>query len=85
MKFSIYQVVNPTFKDAIIQEREYVATIEASTPGEAFKKSQNLDETWNKMKPCRSTSIGDIIVDEKYNKLLVCGIGFKDVTNLLIV
>jgi hypothetical protein len=29
---------------------------------EVFEKSQNIEEPWNPFKPCRSTSVGDVLV-----------------------
>ena len=80
-RFSIYLATGPkAFTETVCQPREFVGTIEAETVGVAYHKTQNLTETWNKEKPCRSVSIGDVIVDENYNKIMVIGVGFKDIT-----
>lgn len=40
----------------------------------AWFKTQNLEEHWNKTKPCRSTSIGDIFkIDNKVYIVASCG------------
>lgn len=64
------------FQEVDRQARDYAGFVEASSLEEAFAKSQNLDEPWNPVFPCRSTSVGDVIQDD--NGLhMVCNIGFK--------
>jgi hypothetical protein len=78
----IYHVTDPEFVSLARQPRELVATIEASDLEDAYVKTQNLKEYWNKENPCRSTSIGDVIeIDDKY--YMVKSIGFEDITNTL--
>jgi len=81
MLFSVYLATEPNaFSETVCQPREFVGTVEAETVGVAYHKTQNLTETWNKEKPCRSVSVGDVLVDEKFNKLMVIGVGFRDIT-----
>lgn len=40
---------------------DMVGEVEATTLQEAFQLSNNIFDNWNKEKPCRSTSIGDVI------------------------
>lgn len=43
---------------------------------EVFYKSQNIDRSWRKRGPCRSTSVGDIVrVADEY--WIVASVGFK--------
>jgi hypothetical protein len=41
-----------------------------------YEKTQNINEAWNKKKPCRSTSVGDILKfgDDLY---IVASFGFE--------
>lgn len=81
MLFSVYLATGPNrFTETVCQPREFVGTIEAETVGVAYHKTQNLTETWNKENPGRSVSVGDVLVDPSYNKLMVIGVGFKDIT-----
>lgn len=73
--FFILHAVVPTFDEEPDQYRKCVGEVTATCLEEAYFKSQNLDRHWNKTKPCRSTSIGDVIqVDDK--NFLVAGSGF---------
>ena len=55
---------------------DYVGHVEADSLEHAYTLSQNLEETWNKNEPCRSTSIGDVI-RFKNDLFLVHDFGFK--------
>lgn len=82
MLYEIYHVVDnhihlvPRNDDRIIIAREKVGTIEADSVEDAFIKTQNFDTNWNTNKPCRSTSVGDIIKcnNDMYQ---VLGVGFE--------
>lgn len=74
-QYHIYQANNPTFDQTIKQFRQYAGVVEADTLNEAYALSQNVDEPWNKYKPCRSTSVGDVIqAPDGFH--LVCNVGF---------
>jgi hypothetical protein len=74
--FFILHVVIPTFNEEPNQNRKCVGEVKATCLEEAYFKSQNLDRHWNFKKPCRSTSIGDVIqVDDK--DFMVASSGFQ--------
>lgn len=76
--FHIFHAVCPEFTEALDQHRQYVGSVTAESVEQAFVRSQNLERHWNQQKPCRSTSIGDIIQEEGQDiDYLVAGIGFK--------
>lgn len=58
------------------QPRSYVGFVQAESVEDAFMKSQNLEGDWNTVNPCRSTSVGDIILDND-DFYMVLGSGFK--------
>lgn len=41
---------------------ELAGEVEAADLEDAFAKTQNIDAPWNKEKPCRSVSVGDVLV-----------------------
>jgi hypothetical protein len=76
--FHILQAVVPTFDEEPDQYRKHVGSVEATCLEEAYFKSQNMDRHWNPKKPCRSTSIGDVIQFDDRN-FMVAGTGFKPI------
>ena len=77
-QFDIYHSIDvgKIFTEEPTQRRLFVGTVMAISVGEAWLKSQNFSSHWNKKRPCRSTSVGDVIRDG--NELhLVKGIGFE--------
>lgn len=61
-QYHIFHCTQPTYEEISVQPREYVGFVEAKSLEDAFIKSQNLtDEPWNPLRPCRSTSVGDVI------------------------
>lgn len=54
---------------------EFVSLIEARDEEDAYFLTQNLDKSWSGGKH-RSTSVGDIIVDEEHNAYAVASVGF---------
>ena len=75
--YTIYHSIGvDRFNDTIYQPRIVAGTVQAESLSEAFRKSQNLEGDWNKENPCRSTSVGDmIVVNGEY--YVVIGMGFK--------
>lgn len=61
MQYHIHQANPPLFTEDVHQYRDYVGFVEANSLEEAFRLSQNGEKPWNEAKPCRSTSVGDII------------------------
>lgn len=77
--FRIYHATGDNmFLEVENQPRELVGQVEASDFDDAYAKSQNLFGSWNPEKPCRSTSVGDVIEhDEGF--FMVCGMGFRHI------
>lgn len=73
--FYIFHAVQPTFTEEPKQQRKYAGTVVAENLQEAYAKSQNNDRHWNTKKPCRSTSVGDVI-QEGDNNFLITGTDF---------
>lgn len=71
------------FSEVANQERVVVGVLQAEDLDDAYTKSQNLINDWNPINPCRSTSVGDVIQDDK-EFYLVCGMGFKQIHNINI-
>lgn len=70
---------------------EEVGTIDVGGPmtveeglSQAFVQSQNIDEAWNPQKPCRSSSVGDVLMveqpDGQFAAYEVMPLGFKKTT-----
>ena len=77
MKHNIYHSLDyDRYSEEETQNRQYVGSIDAESLEDAFKKTQNLNGIWNESKPCRSTSIGDVI-ENKEGFYLVLSMGFK--------
>lgn len=91
MKFDIYHSKQSNFFAESLPKESYqtVATIEASSLDEAYLKSQNIDSCWvndpdvdSTLENCRSTSVGDIIINNDENQAyMVMDIGFEKVEN----
>lgn len=77
-QYSIFHAKNPSPLGEVPKEIDYVGTVIAKSPEEAFKKSQNFEKPWNPNNPCRSTSVGDIIETPDGRILLVKGVGFDE-------
>ena len=74
-KFHIFHAELPSFTEEPEQKRKYAGCVVAESLEQAFVRSQNLDRHWNQKKPCRSTSVGDVIqVDD--TDYLVTGTSF---------
>lgn len=50
---------------------------------EAYSRSQNIDDHWNAIHPCRSTSIGDVLLVSHNNEVQAYEVvihGFRKIT-----
>jgi hypothetical protein len=75
--YLIYHCYEPNgFQEVDVQPRKYVGCVEAISLDEAYYLSQNFDEPWNPITPCRSTSVGDIIQSDD-DFFMVCNSGFQ--------
>jgi len=89
MKFDIYQAKRGNFFADILPAESYtkVATVEAFDMDDAYYQSQNIESSWlqnpnvsSKLTQCRSTSVGDIIFNQKEKQgYMVMNIGFEKV------
>lgn len=76
--YNIYHAEHPTFDESFEGNRIYVGSVEANSLEQAYAKSQNIEWPWNIDKPCRSTSIGDVIqCEDQFH--MVAGVGFIQV------
>lgn len=64
------------FNEVEKQPRVYAGFVNANSIEEAFVNSQNIVNDWNPINPCRSTSVGDVIVSDE-GFYMVLSIGFK--------
>lgn len=83
----------PTFFEASTREvpaADYieVGQLDIDTRGDAaleaaYARTQNIDEAWRPQAPCRSTSVGDILVEcvgSTHRAFEVAMCGFKPIT-----
>lgn len=75
-EYHILHAELPSFTEEPQQKRKCVGSVFAESIEDAFLKSQNHTRHWNIQKPCRSTSIGDVIQDDGVD-YIVAGVGFK--------
>lgn len=75
MKYKLYHEKDPDFgvsthKAKFPEDFEHVADVEAETLHDVFSLTNHIDDVWYKnegvtvIKESRSTSVGDIVVDE---------------------
>jgi len=71
---------------------EFVGYIDAANLEEVYMKTQNIDEAWtskieasqlslSKRAGCRSTSMGDVILDDDSSEYAVASFGFDNITS----
>ena len=77
--FHIFLAIKPLFEEVENQQRVFAGVVEADDLEQAFAKSQNSVRYWNRSKPCRSVSVGDVI-EENGNMHMVCNFGFKKIS-----
>lgn len=88
MKYKIYHAVNPTFgmtKQNFPADYKQVAIVETTSLDEAFRITNHIDEDWRKNPEVletigdkfRSTSVGDVVVDENDNGFECVSIGWE--------
>jgi hypothetical protein len=82
----IFHANDSNFKEEVQEDYTYVAWVETKDLNEAYQLTQNLDSYWTQnqgvithRKGLRSTSIGDVIEDDKGKMHLVACIGFKKI------
>lgn len=78
MQYEIYHAIqkDEMFTETENQFRVQVGTVQADSLEQAYTLSQNFDQPWNSFQPCRSTSVGDVIKDDK-GFHMVCNTGFR--------
>jgi hypothetical protein len=76
-QYNIYHSIGINkFEEVEDQERIHIGFVYTDSLENAFRLSQNLDNVWNTMDPCRSTSVGDVI-ECKEGFYMVGGSGFR--------
>lgn len=89
MKYTVYHATNPTFGVPNLPETpffEKVAEVNAVNIEDAYRLTNNIDRDWTKnhgvkavRKGLRSTSVGDIIIDQESGKAWRCeNAGWKE-------
>jgi hypothetical protein len=87
-KVIVLHRIDPTFmsSDGLVDfdDFENVGAIEVDNEsvnqalGQAFHKSQNIEDAWRPDRPCRSTSVGDVMkFGEQWYEVM--GVGFRRV------
>jgi len=68
------------------KEYQAVAAVEANNIEEVFEKTNHIDKNWAENKgvipivcQARSTSVGDIVVDDSGNRKICAGQGWKEI------
>ena len=69
------------------EDYEVVAAVEADDIDDVFRKTNHIEEDWTtnegviptKPNGCRSTSVGDVIVDAAGNRKICASVGWKDI------
>lgn len=81
-KWTIYHTLtfDTSVSGIVNQERIAVGEVEADCISQAFRNFNNIEDTWNKENPCRSTSVGDAILDHETGiVLMVTSLGFLEI------
>jgi hypothetical protein len=91
MKYSIWHAKNPTFgfgeKPKFPEEYENVALIGADSIDDVFRITNHIDSDW-RMNPevfesfkdrVRSTSVGDVVVDEEGTSFYCAPVGWTKI------
>jgi hypothetical protein len=90
MKYKVYHAKNPTFgfgdKPAFPEAYDKVATVECKGIEDVFRATNHIDSNWmtnpeviERAKcDCRSTSVGDVVVDEDGNKMYCAMVGWEN-------
>lgn len=96
MKYSVYHAINPTFMDSKVRlfptEFNLVAEVECETLERLFELTNHIHSDWTTNpevkwrsgngKDIRSTSVGDMVVDEKLDIFLCKTVGWKHYGNM---
>lgn len=91
-KFQVYHAVNPSFIPQMMKfpaEYEKVAEVECEDLEDVFRVTNHINHNWTlnpqvtmyKAGGVRSTSVGDVVVDE-HGKVFLCDMaGWKEIIN----
>jgi len=91
MKYEVWHVKNPTFQMGYGGEfptaYEKVAEVDCKDLEHAFEVTNHIDHDWatnsevtkRAKKPLRSTSVGDVLVDENGVKMMVAPVGWEEI------
>lgn len=92
MKYKVYHAINPTFgfgkQPEFPNEYELVAEVECDGVEDVFRITNHIDTNWTgnpevievyKTNGCRSTSVGDMAVDQNGKAFYCDMVGWKDV------
>ena len=91
MKYKVYHTNKPTFgfgaRAKFPQEYTQVALVECIDIEDAFRATNTIDDIWIKnpevielyQTSCRSTSVGDVLVDEDGNAMYCAPCGWDDI------
>jgi len=88
MIYYIYHAKGGNFFGGVLPKHEYreVGIVEANSFDEAYSKTQNIFNNWTHEKyviqhagECRSTSVGDVIMDFMGRTMFVENVGFSEI------
>lgn len=85
MQYTVLLKRDPTFLDENVNASENVfdfdiaGTVDAENLDDAYTKTQNLENLWNPGKPCRSVSVGDVLMERGGNAYRVQAFGFSKI------
>jgi len=91
MKYKVYHAINPTFgfgkKPEFPSEYKLVATVECADLEDVFRITNHIDEDWTKNPEVtelfhnrpRSTSVGDVVIDEDGYHFYCDQVGWKEI------
>lgn len=92
MIFEVHHAKNPTFgfgpTPSFPEEYDHVATVEAEHLGDTFRITNHIDHDWTTNPEvrwtwdgnCRSTSVGDVVVDADGKRFYCDNVGWKELT-----
>jgi hypothetical protein len=95
MKYEVWHAKEPTFgfgdQPKFPEEYEMVAVVDCKDEEDVFEKTNHITHDWTQnpevirraKKSLRSTSVGDVLVDEDGNRLYCDHVGWKDMGKVL--
>jgi hypothetical protein len=90
MKYKVYHADEPTFgfggKPTFPEDYTLVATVECKDEEDVFRATNHIDSDWTQNTEivelheeiCRSTSVGDVVVDEDNVAMYCAPVGWED-------